>query len=134
MATFQRYSDIDLDLPIGPTTGDLIPLVDVAAVKRALRNLVMTAAYEVPYKPEVNSGVRHLLFENSTNLFGIMMTDRIAQTIRKFEPRVEATSIIVSDSSADLQIDDNEIRIKIDFFVVNIPQQFTVDVLIKRVR
>ena len=62
----QLYSDIDLFF--GPKIGskDISKLTDITAVRRSVRNLLLTNFYEKPFHPEIGSGVRDILFEPMT--------------------------------------------------------------------
>ena len=53
----RAYSDLDLFFSKNRSK-DVNKLVDVQAVKRAVRNLVLTNFYEKPFHPEIGSGVR----------------------------------------------------------------------------
>ena len=45
------YSDLNITFNKHPVTGKLSVLKDADAVKRALRNLILTNTYERPYQP-----------------------------------------------------------------------------------
>ena len=83
----QVYSDIDLFF--GPKIGskDISKLTDFTAVKRSVRNLVLTNFYEKPFHPEIGSGVRDILFEPMTPLTAHVLTRKIEEVIENFEPR-----------------------------------------------
>ena len=57
----RRWSDLDLDFKAHPVTKDIVTKNDVEAVKRSIRNLILTNRYERPFQPELDGGVtRHL--------------------------------------------------------------------------
>ena len=60
------YSDIDLFFGKKTSNDDIQSITDIKAVKRSVRNLVLTNHYERPFHPEIGSGVRDMLFENMT--------------------------------------------------------------------
>ena len=60
------YSDIDLFFGKKTSNDDIQSITDIKAVKRSVRNLVLTNHYEKPFHPEIGSGVRDMLFENMT--------------------------------------------------------------------
>jgi phage baseplate assembly protein W len=134
VAEYLRYRDLDLDLRINPSSGDIILLKDADAVKRSIRNLVFLAYLEYPYHPEFNAGVRALMFENDEVLLSVILTEKIKEVIEKHEKRAEVSAITVDDSSSDTQLDDNTIRVIVQFYVVNIPVPVTVDVILERIR
>ena len=58
------YKDLNLNFTRNPVTGDVATVTDVNAVKRSIRNLLLTNHYDRPFHPEVGSGIPNLLFEN----------------------------------------------------------------------
>ena len=62
----RQYRDLDLFFTKRSTDRDVNTLSNVQAVKRSVRNLILTNFYEKPFHPEIGSGVRELLFENAT--------------------------------------------------------------------
>ena len=63
-----RFSDIDMDFTKNPISGDVNILTDDVAVKRSVRNLVLTSRWERLMQPEIDSRVSDRLFENITPL------------------------------------------------------------------
>jgi phage baseplate assembly protein W len=134
VAAYLRYQDLDLDLRINPSTGDIILLKDADAVKRSIRNLVLLGYLEFPYHPEFNAGVRALLFEDNEILLNVALSDKIKEVIDKHEKRAQVSSITIDDSTTSNQIDNNSLRVTVTFYVVNVPVPVTVDVILQRVR
>lgn len=56
------YKDIDLTMT-PKSNGDIFKKVDAAAVKQAVKNLILTNWYEKPFKPYFGSNIAGLLFE-----------------------------------------------------------------------
>jgi len=127
------FTDINLDFEPHPVTGDFTKLSDANAVKRSVRNLVLTNRYEHPYQPEVGSGVRGLLFENSSEETYVAIKERVQYVIERYEPRAELISIEVDGEAAEL-VDRNEVAITIKFFVGSSATPETVQVFLERVR
>jgi phage baseplate assembly protein W len=59
----REYKDINLSFSPNPVTGDVTKLTDDAAVKRAVKNLILTDYDERFYQPSLGSGIAHLLFD-----------------------------------------------------------------------
>ena len=57
----KTYSDLNLNFTKNPATNDVARLTDIEAVKRAVRNLVLTNQFERPFHPEIGSSIRDLL-------------------------------------------------------------------------
>ena len=58
------YKDLNLNFTKNPVTGDIATLSDVNAVKRSVRNLLLTNHYDKLFHPEIGSNIPYLLFEN----------------------------------------------------------------------
>lgn len=114
----QLYSDIDLFF--GPKTGtnDINKVTDFTAVKRSVRNLVLTNFYEKPFHPEIGSGVRDILFENMTPVTSVVLAKKVEDVIENFEPRARLIGV-----RALPNLDRNEYEVTIEFFVVNTPTE-----------
>ena len=126
----QVYSDIDLFF--GPKIGskDISKLTDFTAVKRSVRNLVLTNFYEKPFHPEIGSGVRDILFEPMTPLTAHVLTRKIEEVIENFEPRA-----ILVGVRATPNLDNNAYNVAIEFYVVNAPTELVnMEILLERLR
>ena len=126
----QIYSDIDLFF--GPKTGskDITKVIDVTAVKRSVRNLILTNPYEKPFHPEIGSGVRDILFELMTPITAYVLTMKIEEVIENFEPRARLIGV-----RAIPNLDNNAYEVTIEFYVVNAPTELvSMEVLLERVR
>ena len=84
----RQYTDLDLFFAKKATSKDISKVTDIQAVKRSVRNLVLTNHYEKPFHPEIGSGVRGILFEPMTPLTAYVLTRKIEDVIKNFEPRV----------------------------------------------
>jgi len=52
------HRDLDLSLKIHPIRKDIIPLKDDAAIKNAVKNLLITNAFERPFQPQLGANLR----------------------------------------------------------------------------
>ena len=126
----QLYSDIDLFF--GPKIGskDISKLADFTAVKRSVRNLILTNPYEKPFHPEIGSGVRDILFEPMTPITAYVLTMKIEEVIENFEPRARLVGV-----RATPNLDNNAYEVTIEFYVVNAPTELVnMEVLLERLR
>ena len=89
VAIKEAYKDLDLNFMAHPITGDVTTKSDSEAVKRAVKNIVLTNYYERPFKPSLGGNIRVLLFELNTDRQLNRARDRLADTITALEPRVE---------------------------------------------
>jgi len=123
------YSDVNLDFDRNPATKDVVRLTDVEAVKRAVRNLVLTNRFERPFHPEIGCDLRSLLFENMTPIIETLITDRIKRVLDVYEPRA---NIVEVTTNGDL--DKNEYKVRIAFYVVGSPDLVTITEFLQRLR
>jgi len=126
----QLYSDIDLFF--GPKVGskDVSKITNFTAVKRSVRNLILTNPYEKPFHPEIGSGVRDILFEPMTPITAYVLTMRIEEVIENFEPRARLIGV-----RALPNLDNNAYEVSIEFYVVNAPTELVnMEVLLERLR
>jgi len=114
----RQYTDLDLFFGRKSVSKDINKVTDVQAVKRSIRNLVLTNHYEKPFHPEIGSGVRDILFEPMTPLTAHILTRKIEEVIENFEPRARLISV-----RALPNLDRNEYECTIEFYVVNTPTE-----------
>ena len=125
----RTYSDLNLNFTRNPATSDVARLTDVEAVKRSVRNLILTNRFEKPFHPEIGSSVRDLLFETINPLTAVLLQDRIEEVIINFEPRVNINQIIVQDD-----IERNQYKVTMSFYVLNRPEPVTITEFLQRLR
>ena len=58
------------------TSADISKVQGVQAVKRAVRNLILTNTYEKPFHPEIGSGIRELLFEPLSPITAFVLSQK----------------------------------------------------------
>jgi phage baseplate assembly protein W len=114
----RQYRDLDLFFSRKNGTNDIEKITDVEAVKRSIRNLVLTNFYEKPFHPEIGSGIRDMLFENMTPITAVVLARKVEDVIENFEPRARLISVRSLPN-----LDRNEYEVTIEFFVVNAPTE-----------
>ena len=124
------FSDVNVTFTPHPVTGKLPVLKNADAVKRAVRNLILTNFGERQYEPLYGGNIRAMLFENTDDpLLQDQLKRQIEGAIKNYEKRARVESVEV-----DARPDSNLLAIRIRFMIVN--QRFPVDleVAIERVR
>lgn len=129
MATAIVYSDIPTNLDVHPIKEDLLLLTNENAIKRSIRNLILTDPYERFFNPSLGSGIKHSLFENISSDTEYIIKERVRETIVNFEPRANLYSVTVKALP-----DENSYSVSIVFFVVNNITPITLDLVLRRVR
>ena len=125
----RRWSDLDLDFTKHPVTKDVSIKRNVEAIKRSVRNLIMTNPFERPFHPEIGSGITGLLFDNVAPTTAVVLQSEIRQVLNNFEPRIELIDIGVLGD-----IDKNGYYIRIKFQPINIPDPVTLEFFLERLR
>ncbi len=126
----KTYRDLDLFFTRRSRDSDVNVLTNVTAVKRSVRNLILTNFYEKPFHPEIGSGVRDLLFEIVSPLTAIALAQSVEDVINNYEPRALLLGVDVID-----HIDANAYDITVTFEVINAPGEIVqLDVLLEALR
>jgi phage baseplate assembly protein W len=125
----RRWTDLDLDFIAHPVTKDIIFKTDVEAVKRSIRNLILTNRYERPVQPDIDGGVTRHLFQLSTPHTKHDVKTAIETCIANFEPRATVLSVFVGGD-----LDRNGFEVTIEFRVVNTPDPVTIELFLERLR
>ena len=124
-----RYSDLDIEFAKNPLSLDVNVKTDVDAVKRSIKNLIIPGRYERLFQPDLSAGVSGLLFEQLTPGTKNTIETRIRQTIQKNEPRANLRNVQVLED-----FDNNELKVTVDFTVVNISRPVNLEFTLRRLR
>ena len=114
----RQYRDLDLFFAKRSSDSDVNVLNNVSAIKRSVRNLVLTNFYEKPFHPEIGSGVRDLLFEIASPITSIAIAQAITDVIANYEPRAKLLSVNVRED-----LDKNAYEVTVTFVIVNGPPE-----------
>ena len=125
----RTFKDLDLDFGLNSVTKDVNKLTDAEAIKRSVRNLINLNNYEKPFRPEIGSGIRGLLFEPMTELTSHFMQVKIAEILNQFEPRISVSNIIINN-----QEDRNAYSVSIHFLIKGTQEPVVVDTFLERLR
>lgn len=124
------FTDLDLKFGANPVTRDVNLKSDSDAIRRAVKNLVLTDNFERPFKPGIGANIRGLLFE----LTGEDLIDeielRIKKLLRNFEPRIDNIKIVASEDT----LDSNEVAVSIYYDINNDPRPQQLDIILNRIR
>ena len=126
----QAYTDLDLFFGKRSPSNDVNKVTNIQAVKRSVRNLVLTNHYEKPFHPEIGSGIRGMLFELMTPITAQILAKKVEDVIENFEPRARLISV-----RAIPNLDRNAYECRIEFYVVNMPTELVdLTVFLERLR
>ena len=123
------YKDLNLDFQQNTATKDIQKITDVESVKRSVRNLINTNHYEKPFRPQVGSNLRAMLFELISPQMNHAISKEIDLLIRNYEPRCRLVQVANMPN-----LDRNGYSVSISFYVVNNPNPVTVESFLERLR
>ena len=129
MAKTNRFSDIDLDFTRNPISGDVNILTDDVAIKRAVRNLILSEKFDRLMQPEVECRISDSLFENMTPLTEVRIETAIRNTLTNHEPRIEIIDVIVEGNN-----DKNYVNVTVIVRIRNTSDNITVPIKLERTR
>ena len=126
----RKYVDLDLFFGRKNSNSDVQDITNIKAVKRSIRNLILTNHYEKPFHPEIGSGIRGMLFENMTPITAHILARKVEDVINNFEPRARLVGV-----RAEPDLDKNLYEITIEFYVINQPTELVdLTVMLERLR
>jgi phage baseplate assembly protein W len=123
------YADLNLSFTKNPATKDVARLFDVQAIKRSVKNIILTNKYERPFNSDFGCNLRGFLFENITEPLLVIIKDRVAMAIEKYEPRVTVEDVVVKDDQ-----DKNGLSIMVSFLINGTEAPVSVSTFLQRVR
>lgn len=125
------YSDIDLTFARNTANDDdIFKKKDAAAVKQAVKNLILTNEAEKPFRPRFGANLAGMLFElvNDEDVEEDIR-ERIYDVIEQYEPRAT-----VEDLEVFLNEDQNRLNVKLKFRILNIDVIDTLEITVTRFR
>ena len=123
------YSDLDLDFIPHPTTGDVVRKTGDDAIKRSVRNLILTNFYDRPFRPYIGSNTQKLLFELANPITANMIKDAILEVVKNYEPRVSIVEL-----SGELDEDNNGYNVIIQYEILNRSEPAIITLFLERIR
>ena len=124
----EEYSDIDLSFA-KKGSGDIFKKSSGAAVKQAVRNLLLTNFAEKPFLPRFGADLNSMLFRLSSDIDDDTLEDDIIKAIETFEPRARVLNI-----KSNISPDTNEVSVTVTFQIINTSEEAFVDVSLTRLR
>lgn len=124
----RKYIDIDLSFEPKPN-GDVYKKKDAAAVKQALKNLILTNYYEKPFNPIYGGNLTAWFFELAYDETADEIRDAIIDAIESYEPRAKIINVLV-----DVQPDYHSINVTIEFKVISTEETAIFATTVSRLR
>jgi len=123
------WRDLDLSLKIHPIRKDIIPLKDDAAIKNAVKNLLVSNFFERPFQPTLGANLRGLLFEPADAITKLDLQQGVRRVLNTHEPRIKVLNVKVFDES-----DNNSYRITVKFLIKEYDTAESVEIVLRRLR
>lgn len=123
------YSDLDLDFMPHPTTKDVMKKTSIDAIKRSVRNLLLTNFYDRPFQSYIGSNALKLLFDNATPITSNFLENAIRETLRNFEPRIRVETLEVKFDQ-----DNNGYNLRLFFTILNRNEPAVITLFLERIR
>jgi phage baseplate assembly protein W len=99
---------------VHPQNKRLAKYANEEAVKRSIRNLILTEKYDRMFQPEIGTRIGGLLFENMSDTITDQLKKTIDETIHTYEPRARVLDIIIQANESR-----NSYDVYIYFEVIN---------------
>jgi len=125
----RTFTDLDLSFISHPIRKDINTFKNEYAITNSIKNLVLTNFYERPFRPEIGSNIRRLLFENFDVIVSTQIERAIQETIENYEPRVTISKILVKPDP-----DKNGYNVTLNFFIINLTNPLSITFFLERIR
>lgn len=123
------FSDIPLAFVAHPRLKDIRPITDVAAIRQAVKVLVLSNYTDRPFHPELGGNVTRYLFDNATRFTAIAIRDEIKRLLRRNETRIHNTKVMV-----ELAEVLNRLRVTVQFTIKSSNINTEVSFFLDRIR
>lgn len=120
--------DLDLTFTAKPD-GSLYVKKDAAAVKQAVKTLILTNHFEKPFDPFFGGNIRALLFELAYDDAAEDIKDNIIEAIETYEPRAT-----IEDLRVSVRPDEHTLDVYLEFKVSNSEELVTFTTVVSRLR
>ena len=97
----REYWDLDLNMSINSTNGNLRTLRNESAIKRSVRNIVLTQIGERHFNTTFGTNVKGSLFELHTRFTAEELKNKIYTAINFYEPRISNLTVDVTSEPSD---------------------------------
>lgn len=107
MANITFFKDLPLDFTPHPVSGDVRPITNEVAIKRAIKNIVLTRKGAKPFDPDYGCDLDNFLFSTPDGITEYDFSESIKNAIINYEPRVTIDNIrfLYSEHNANIIID-----------------------------
>lgn len=123
------FSDFLSDFTPHPITKDLARTKNDIAIKKSVRNIVLTMLGERLFQPSIGGNIRKVLFEPNDELMSEEIKFQITNALQKSEPRVNVLQTIVNRDEQN-----DTVNVGVYFMILNSQVVQSVDLILRRIR
>lgn len=123
------FSDFLSDFTPHPITKDLARTKNDIAIKKSVRNIVLTMVGERMFQPSIGGNIRKVLFEPNDELMSEEIKFQITNALQKSEPRVNVLQTIVNRDEQN-----DTVNVGVYFMILNSQVVQSVDLILRRIR
>lgn len=123
------FSDFTRNLEQVPGRREISRVINENSVRESIKNLVLTDRGERLMQPNLGCDIRGSLFENIDPNTILILRENIKSTLRTYEPRCNVRDVEIIGN-----IEENDLKVKIIFSVINTTTLSSVTVDLNRVR
>jgi len=123
------YADISLNFETSPKSKDLLMIRDENAIRRSIKNLVLTNKYERFFAPEIGGNIVGLLFENLDTLTLSQIENHVEAVITNYEPRAKVLRVVATP-----ELNNNAVTVTITFAILGAKKPLDIAILLERIR
>lgn len=125
----ERYSDFSTNFDIHPVNFSLNRLTNENAIKRSIKNILLTNKNERLFNSNFGGNLTALLFEPMGQITVDSMRKSIYDTISNYEPRVKLSEIEIIPNE-----ENQSYRVNIYFMIVNQKDPVGMTIVLRRIR
>lgn len=123
------YSDFYNNFNVHPQNKRLAMYTNEQAVKRSIRNILLTDYTERFYNPKFGAGLKTFLFEDISTITANLIRDAIRDAIEKYEKRARVSEVLVIPNDYN-----NSYEVNIFYEVINSVNPQNITLTLYRVR
>lgn len=123
------FSDFMTNFTKHPETDQLVRLTNSEAIKKSVRNLILTNKGERLFQPDIGCNIDSLLFEPMSPEVEDQIAAYINNALTNYEPRAMNPQVYVNGN-----YDTGQYVVAIVFDIINNPKPVILNVVLDRVR
>lgn len=112
----RAFKDISLSFVRNPITDDILTLQNEDAIKKSVKNLILTILGERFFNSLIGTSLSSSLFELNLEEISATLQDTIAEVLENFEPRIR-----LKDVNYNFTPDSNDVEIEVSYDIVGLP-------------